>query len=95
MFRNSQNTVLSCVYQALSLVSIGYEKIQRFEARDYSECAIRIALCLGAPSVRTSNHRSLRSSLFTVPYSRKIQWHFKISTDLSVRMRTNQSLLFY
>ena len=80
MFRNSQNAILSCVHQALSLVSTGYEKIQRFEAEDYSECAIRIALCLGAPSVRTSNHRSLRC-LSTVPYSRKIQWYFKISTD--------------
>ena len=46
MFRNSQYTKLSCVYQALSLVSIGYEKIQRFKARDYSECVIRKLLCV-------------------------------------------------
>ena len=121
MFTNSQNTMLSCVYQSNINIKWLQEILQqldgdysncavkyfgRLEARDYSKCAIKIPLCLGALSVRASNHRSPRSSLSTIPYSRKnqrptrkflLRWTAKQITAVSVPYCTseNENLLLF
>ena len=44
MFENSQNTILSCVYQSNISIKGLREILQQLVAINYSKCAMKIAL---------------------------------------------------